>query len=53
MQTDDVTAQLAIVEATLIQTLTRQELQPRTMIEAPPADVTPVQETPGTSGAML
>lgn len=53
MQTDDVTAQLAIVEATLIQTLTRQELQPRTMIEAPPADVTPAQETPGTSGAML
>jgi hypothetical protein len=52
-QTDDVTAQLAIVEATLIQTLTRQELQPRTTIEAPPANVTPAQETPGSSGATL
>lgn len=52
-QTDDVTAQLAIVEATLIQTLTRQELQPRTTIEATSANVTFAQETPGASNATL
>jgi hypothetical protein len=52
-QTDDVTAQLAIVEATLIQTLTRQELQPRTTIEASPANVTPADETPRPSGATV
>jgi Leucine-rich repeat (LRR) protein len=52
-QTDDVTAQLAIVEATLIQTLTRQELQPRTTIETPSANVTPADETPGPSGATV
>ncbi|KHA74053.1 hypothetical protein NZ35_08100 [Pseudomonas chlororaphis] len=46
-QTDDVTAQLAIVEATLIQTLTRQELQ------ASSASVTPAEETPGPSGATV
>lgn len=34
-QTNDVTAQLAISEATLIQTLTRQELQPGEPVEAP------------------
>ncbi|WP_254433240.1 NEL-type E3 ubiquitin ligase domain-containing protein [Pseudomonas moraviensis] len=34
-QTNDVTAQLAISEATLIQTLTRQELQPGESVEAP------------------
>ncbi|WP_322845708.1 NEL-type E3 ubiquitin ligase domain-containing protein [Pseudomonas sp. B33.4] len=52
-QTDDVTAQLAIVEATLIQTLTRQELQPRTSIEASSANFTPADETPGASGATV
>jgi Leucine-rich repeat (LRR) protein len=52
-QTDDVTAQLAIVEATLIQTLTRQELQPRTTIEASSANVTPADETPRPSGATV
>lgn len=52
-QTDDVTAQLAIVEATLIQTLTRQELQPRTTIETPSANVTPADETPRPSGATV
>ncbi|TMU79646.1 hypothetical protein FGA82_12705 [Pseudomonas fluorescens] len=52
-QTDDVTAQLAIVEATLIQTLTRQELQPRATIETTSANVTPADETAGPSGATV
>jgi Leucine-rich repeat (LRR) protein len=38
-QTDDVTAQLAIAEAALIRTLTRQELQPRASRETPAAEV--------------
>lgn len=50
-KTDDVTAQLAIAEATLIQTLTRKELQPRATIEAPAVDGTPADESPGPSGA--
>ena len=52
-QTDDVTAQLAIVEATLIQTLTRRELQPRTTTEVPSANVTPADEIPVPSGATV
>ncbi|WP_456022815.1 NEL-type E3 ubiquitin ligase domain-containing protein [Pseudomonas protegens] len=43
-KTDDVTAQLAIAEATLIRKLTRQELQPRASGEAPVTEVSvPVQ----------
>jgi hypothetical protein len=49
-QTDDVTAQLAVMEATLIQTLTRQELQPQASTSA---NVQPAPETPGPSGAAL
>jgi Leucine-rich repeat (LRR) protein len=49
-QTDDVTAQLAVTEAALIQTLTRQELQPQASTSA---NVQPAPETPGPSGATL
>ncbi|WP_434767545.1 NEL-type E3 ubiquitin ligase domain-containing protein [Pseudomonas triticicola] len=37
-QTDDLTAQLAISEATLIQALTRQELQPADVVEVPASE---------------
>jgi hypothetical protein len=47
-RTDDLQAQHAIAEATLIQTLTRQELQPDPTIEGRPASDTPENEaTPG------